>query len=270
MKTKTKLLAGVAMVVAMAAPAVAADMRMPVKAPPPVAVAVYNWTGFYIGGHAGYGWGRSDVDTSPLPTPAAFGADPFSQRFDVDGFVAGGQIGYNFQTGRWVFGIELDASATGLDGSQTVGPLPLFGGGFDPGSSQTASSELKWLATARLRGGLLVTDYLLLYVTGGLAVGKVEDSVVTDYVGDPFRYPGSNSDVRFGWTVGGGGEWALGNNWSIKAEYLYVDLGDETIIANPVAANPPFQVSTNHEFHAHIARVGLNYRFGAAPLVARY
>ena len=267
-----KLLGGVALGALLAAPAMAADLpaRMPVKAPPPAAVAVFSWTGFYIGGHAGYGWGKSDVDTSPLPSPAAFGADPFSQSVDVDGFVAGGQIGYNIQNGRWVFGVELDASATGMDGSSTVGPLPLFGGGFDPGSSQTVNTELKWLATARARVGFLPTDQLLLYVTGGLAVGKVEHSVVTDYVGDPFRYPGSSSDVRVGWTAGGGAEFALGNNWSIKAEYLYVDLGDETIIANPVAANPPFQVSTNHDFTAHIARVGLNYRFGASPVVARY
>jgi outer membrane immunogenic protein len=168
-------------------------------------------------------------------------------------------------------GFEVDWSHSGVDGASSVAPLLLFSGAPDTGSSQTTSTDLKWLATARLRLGTAIGAQAMAYVTGGAALGKVEYNVVTDYVGDAFRYPGSLSKNRLGWTVGGGMEFGLSSNMSLKAEYLYFDLGDNTIIANPVAPNAPFQVQTVHDLNGHIIRLGLNIRFGdTGAVVARY
>lgn len=255
-----KLILAAALVAGTSAAASAADL--PVKAPVLAPAPVLSWTGFYLGAHIGYGWGESDVDTSLLPSPALFGAAPFNQGHDADGFVGGLQLGYNWQVGpSWLWGVEADVSWTDINGSSSVGPLPLFGGGFDPGSSQLVTTDLNWFATLRLRAGFLVSPALLVYATGGLAVGDVEQTAITDYVGPAFLYPGSTSETRTGWTAGAGLEWAFAPRWSAKIEWLYYDLGDQTIVANPVAPNPPFQVSTNHDLTGNIARFGINYKF---------
>jgi outer membrane immunogenic protein len=108
-----------------------------------------------------------------------------------------------------------------------------------------------------------VAPQLLLYATGGLAFGQVDDTVFTTYAPGfgPLSFPGSSSDTRVGWTIGGGAEWALTQNWTVKAEYLYFDLGDTTITANPAAANPPFQIRSTHDLTGSIARLGVNYKF---------
>jgi len=244
----------------LAAPAIAADPPV-YEAPFVAAVAPYDWTGFYAGLHGGYGWGDVDTHTTYLPSPPVFNGDPFSQSTDIDGFLGGIQAGFNWQNGNFVFGVEGDISYTGIDGTSTVGPLLLFGGGIDPGSSQTVNAEMDWFGTLRLRSGITAGERFLIYATGGLAVGNVEYSVVTDFVGPPFLYPGSSSDTEFGWTLGAGGEFAAGNGWSIKGEYLYFDLGGSTIVASPVAPNPPFQVQTSHDLTGHIVRIGVNRKF---------
>lgn len=295
---------GTLAVLALSAPvsAMAADLprALPVKAPV-MAPVVYNWTGFYIGANAGYSWGRSPYEvaggstirtrtfrgfTTPDPTlltdvttagPAFIGTGTAN----LDGGVAGGQIGYNWQSGAWVFGLETDLQWTGQRGSTsfclTVG-CPV--GGF----VANADYKLHWFGTARARAGWLVDPRVLLYVTGGAAYGQVK----ADYTGGVLGLPllaSSTSTTRLGWTVGGGIEGMLSSNWTIKAEYLYVDLGSvasgalggatttvsidpQTTIATVV--DTTFAAAARTRVRDNIARIGINYHFSAGPVVARY
>jgi outer membrane immunogenic protein len=119
--------------------------------------------------------------------------------------------------------------------------------------------DIDWFGTARLRVGFLPTCRLLLYGTGGLAYGDVNFSADTNYVNSAF--PASASETKVGWTAGAGAEFALTRRWSVKVEYLYFDLGDESSTANRVPLIPPFQVRYDWETTAHTVNVGLNFRF---------
>jgi outer membrane immunogenic protein len=239
----------------------AADLptRVPVKAAP--AAPAYDWTGFYVGAHAGWGWGSGDTSQTYLPSPQLVGLPPISYNSDPNGFLAGGQIGFNRQTGIWVLGVEGDISYTGIAGRASVAPLTslLFPGVPIPGTSNTSSSDINWFATLRARLGITPAAGWLVYVTGGLAVADIDYSVFTDL--GSTQYAGSASKTKVGWTVGGGFEWGLGSNWSVKAEYLYYDLGDTTVIGDYVPGFIAHTVTT-FENTGHIARLGINYHFG--------
>ncbi len=268
----------------------AADLR--VKAP--VAVLAYSWTGFYVGAHAGYGW-RNPTVAFTANDPAAFAVSccvsPGS--FNGDGALGGFQAGYNWQFNQsWLIGAEADFAWSSMGGQATSTFLmqPLF---FPPGTSTfRASEDVKWFGTVRGRLGWLPTSQLLIYGTAGFAYGRVDEDVVlngqagSNFVqsgfvhncGNPAAAPrcyvGSSSRIATGWAAGAGLEHALGNNVSIKAEYLYVNLGNVAtnaavspllVGANQTAAS--FAASHREDFH--VARVGVNYRFGG-PVVARY
>jgi outer membrane immunogenic protein len=270
----------------------AADMapRMYTKAPIPV--AIYDWTGFYIGGNVGYGWGRAGTDGTqtgtqsvsefaaisgalrpgfPVVTPLA--SAPLSGRSNLNGVIGGGQAGYNWQRGTWLFGLETDIQGSGQRGSSDVCTLA----GCPPGSTVfTANYKLDWFGTARGRIGFLPTDRVLLYATGGLAYGGVSASAPL--------IPLSWGSTRAGWTVGAGAEAAIDNNWSVKLEYLYMDLGNVgggsttsttvvTQLGTPVRFNTVTTTALTSAFSTrftdNILRVGSNYRFNA-PVVAKY
>jgi outer membrane immunogenic protein len=220
---RKKLLLGVAVLVLGSAPVFAADMpaRVPVaKAPPPIA-QLFDWSGLYVGVSGGYGWGDSShSESGGLATG----------NFDANGWLLGGTLGYNWQAGQTVLGIEGDWSWANLDGTGASASGPI-------------STELNWLATGRVRAGYAVDNYLF-FVTGGAAWGKVEAANLG---------VGSGSDTRLGWTIGGGVETMLAPNWTAKLEYLYVDLGDK----NTYTATGPVQVALT----SHIVRLGLNYKF---------
>ncbi len=219
---KRVVLAGALAVISMTGVAHAADMQrpqaMPAKAPMYMA-PVYNWTGMYAGINAGYGWGRSNFNN-------AFGG---TGSFDVDGAVVGGTIGYNWQAGQTVFGLEGDVAWSGIKGSTSAGICAI-------GSCETRNN---WLGTVRGRIGYAF-DRVMPFVTGGLAVGDIEASALGF----------SETKTKAGWTLGGGVEVALAGPWTAKAEYLYVDLG-----------NRSFAGGTNVDFHTNVVRGGLNYRF---------
>ncbi len=265
--------------------AVAADM--PVKAP--IAVP-FSWTGFYIGVNAGYSWGRvrDNLDATSSVRERIFRtadatlisdvtvAGPsfaLGGRTEVDGWVAGGQIGYNWQANRFVFGIELDIQATGQDGSSSFCSTAACGVGS---VLVVASHELNWFGTARLRAGFLLTDTILIYATGGLAVADLDSTYTAGLVGFGTA-SASTSDTRVGWVIGGGAEAALSRNWSIKAEYLYLDLGDTNNSAGSATSSvnllgvpgqgfntiidTTVNASARTRWTDNIVRVGLNYRF---------
>jgi outer membrane immunogenic protein len=215
---KTILLASVAVLTLGVASASAADVArraMPAKAVPYMEAA-YNWTGPYIGINGGGGFGRSDF-SAPFP----------SGSFDTSGGLVGGTIGYNWQMNQVVFGVEGDLDWSGLRGNAACA-----------GTSCEARND--WLGTARARLGYAMGRFMP-YITGGAAFGNIKTTVAG---------VGSTNDTRTGWTLGGGLEYGLAGPWSIKAEYLYVDLGDSASVLGS---------STN--FRTNIVRAGLNYRF---------
>lgn len=245
----------------LASPAFAADAVVYEPAAAPVA-AQYNWTGFYAGLHAGYGFGDGDGSTSLLPDPASFGAQPFSSSTDLDGFIGGAQAGYNWQFNNYLLGIEADITWSDMDGTHRVSPLSDGTGTPVPGWFQEGQGELDWFGTLRARAGVLARPNILLYATGGLAFGRVEYTTFTSFTPAPqFQYSGSGSDTKVGWTIGGGAEWAFAQNWTFKAEYLYFDLGETDFVASPLAPNAPFAVTQSFDTSGNIVRVGLNYKF---------
>lgn len=270
--------------------AYAADLPVYTKAP---AVAlVYDWTGFYIGTNVGYSWGRGTTDgnvTGTQNVTTARGAVvltsvntvlptlPLTGRADVNGFIGGAQLGYNWQRGTWLFGAEGDIQFSNERGSGDVCTVA----GCPAGTAVfTRDYKLDWFGTARGRVGYLPAERILLYITGGLAYGNFSGSSVTL----PLNI-GTWSSLRAGWTVGAGAEAALGSNWSVKFEYLYMDLGNvggSTASNTTVTAVGPIQGITttttqtlayafNTRFTDSILRVGLNYKFGGPDLVvAKY
>jgi outer membrane immunogenic protein len=240
----------------------AADIPIPDSAPVKSPVFItYNWSGLYIGGNAGYSWGLSSADIT-----SSIAGGTVSGSRGMNGWVGGAQIGLNMQTGAIVLGLEADIQATGQKASETATCAP---GVCVAGTTLNASFEQKlpWFATVRGRLGWTVMPTALLYVTGGLAVGEVKTSGTLTATLPPTvtSASGSSSTIKIGWTVGAGVEAALGgSNWTVKIEYLYVDLGsDSTTVTAALPAPPPASVSvtSNLRFTDHIARAGLNYRF---------
>ena len=283
-----------ALLVASAVPALAADL--PVKARPMVApVAVWNWDGFYIGLNGGYSWGRSRTSVNYFNTTTGLGIVPpagsiTDASFNLNGGVFGGQVGYNWQSGSWLFGLEADAQWTGQRGSAAFlcaagvvpvpGAAPLPGACF-PGSTflppgtlgatLSVDQRLEWFGTVRGRLGMLVSPSVLLYATGGLAYGSLKtDAVLASLTpgGLPVAAASSSSTTHAGWTIGAGIEGHLGGNWTGKLEYLYMDLGSfSTTVALPAAiigANIESRITDN------IFRAGINYHFSPGPVMARY
>lgn len=249
------------------------------KAPPPV-VPVYSWTGFYVGGNVGYGWGNGDTSFNPLPTAAGFGSlAPTTLGPNPKGVLGGAQIGYNWQTGAWVWGIEADIQGADINGSAAQSPIIQFNGtSFGAGSALSTSEKIDWFGTVRGRVGFAAAPQVLLYTTGGLAYGDVKYTANSNFLpaGNQI-YPASISDTRVGWTAGGGVEWAFAGAWSAKFEGLYYDLGTVSTTANGIPGLPAgacggtglCQVGYSWKTTGAIARVGINYRFGG-PVVARY
>lgn len=242
----------------------AADM--PTYTPPPIVevAPIAEWTGFYVGLHAGYGWGDADGSTSQLPNPAAFGALPFSTSTDIDGFIGGAQAGFNWQFDRFVAGLEADISYSDMNGGHLVTPLLAFGGLAVPGWYQQGNGDIDWFGTVRARAGFLATPQTLIYATGGFAFANTKFSTLTQYSPVPnptFTYGGSADETNTGWTVGAGVEWSFAPNWTVKAEYLYFDLDDIDYVAFPLAPNPPFALAQSFENNGSIVRLGINYKF---------
>lgn len=215
----------IAAVIGLVGTASAADLprQMPVKAPAYMA-PIYNWTGLYIGINGGGGWGSSTWDGSG------------ARSFDLSGGLIGGTLGYNWQFGTWVVGLEGDADWSNIKGSTNAAGCS---GGF------TCETENSFLSTIRGRLGY-AADRWMPYVTGGVAIGNIK-ATSPGFAGV--------DETQVGWTLGGGVEFALAQNWTAKAEYLYVDLGN-------TACSASCGFVANHvDFTSSIVRGGLNYRF---------
>lgn len=211
------------------------------------APAAADWTGWYGGGFAGYGWGHeSNTELSNAPNAQYIGlGDTWSGH--TSGFVGGATLGYNYQVSSWVWGIEGDFGYLGIDGTNPrasfLGVIPVID------TSDT------WFGTARARLGF-AADRTLFFVTGGAAFADLKTRIrsvagvplITDTVG-----------TTTGWTIGGGIEHAYDNRWSVKLEYLYLDFGSNDVRDSTTQA---FVQPRSVEIKDHIVRVGLNYKFG--------
>lgn len=220
----------------------AADL--PARPAPVIYAPVFTWTGFYVGLNAGIGWAgsRDVVITGPTVASSAVltggGGD--------GAFVGGGQIGYNWQSGSIVYGLETDIQYVDAGGSVAWGPYTWWARGEDDGA---------YFGTVRARLGYAI-DRTLIYITGGLAYGGLNSNPLT-----------GNNTSNTGWTIGGGVEYAFTNNWTIKLEGLYVDLSEgrkSRIFTNaPGGLLPPgtYTATTDSGNGAGLVRVGVNYKF---------
>jgi outer membrane immunogenic protein len=210
---------------AVASPSFAADVSRSAYQTP-IFVAPFSWSGLYVGINGGYGWGTSNW-TSTASTGST----------KIKGGLVGGTVGFNMQTGAWVWGLEGDIDASWLKGSDNAG----IGVCVAPGCETKDS----WLGTARGRIGFAF-DRWLPYFTGGVAFGDVKMSPNNAL---------SGTKTQLGWTLGGGVEYAFMGPWSAKIEYLYVDLG-KSICGAAICG-----IDTGVSFRTSIVRAGLNYRF---------
>ena len=244
----------------------AADMA--VKAPVAASLA-YNWTGWYVGGNIGYGWGENtgagyssftDVGIGGLAGFMAAGGNVLPG-LSPQGVVGGAQIGYNWQLSPgWVIGVVADLQAADISASGANG---VSIGAFT-GIVESKSVKTDWFGTVRGKLGFAVNN-VLVYGTGGFAYGGVKATTSFNdpsFGGGALVFAGSSSATNTGWAAGAGFEYALTRNWSIGAEYLFVDLGSltvtETRVSGPANASTFTSVS---KFRDNIARVLVNYRF---------
>jgi outer membrane immunogenic protein len=261
---------------ALLAPAAAgaADLKPVYKAPPPM-VVTYNWSGFYVGGHAGGAWSDFDANWDPLPSSAAFAAFPQAANLKDSAFIGGGQIGYNWQVQNWVFGVEGDWSGTDLGKDVSAPWIQNPTNVTLTDSLTTLGGSINWLASARGRAGFLAGPQLLIYATGGAAWADIDYNASAIRTSNGYNAPASFSDTVSGWVVGGGVEWLLTNNWMIRAEYLYYDFnGGNSVVAADASGNFPAFPSgyTWNDATVQVVRGGLSYKFdwGKAPVVAKY
>lgn len=249
---KNVLLGAVLMSAAMPVAAMAADLPYPTKAEVIVAEPMFSWTGFYLGANVGFGGNDFDYPFSVTSDglPVASG----SATVDSSGFFGGAQIGYNYQfTNNVVLGVEADFQWSGIEGKANAGlSVPLI----PTSASVSAGSEVEWFGTIRARLGYAF-DHLLVYGTGGAAYGKVKHSIGVTAPG--LLFSESADDTNWGWTAGGGFEYAINNNWTLKTEYLYVDLGENTAIAGFLAPGVYGALDAKTTFHT--VKAGLNYKF---------
>jgi outer membrane immunogenic protein len=271
---KSGLLVGAAiMALALGGHARAADM--PLKAPIKAPAAVDPWSGLYIGGNAGYSWGNWDSTSTLGNNFPTGGGGTIATAFtntaspDVKGWVAGGQVGYNALSGSWLYGVEVDAQATGQRADDAGGvSLSAVLGNFITNVTQTKANEWKmpWFATIRGRLGVTYADSWLFYATGGVAVASLEYSnttattaTITTLAGAPVasasvNTSGSERVTRAGLAVGAGVEKAIDAHWRVKAEYLYLDFGAHSFLQGTA-------FDTNIRARDNIVRLGFNYRF---------
>jgi len=224
----------------------AADLRpVPVRAPPQVQ-AGYNWTGFYLGVNVGGGWSNANSEFSTAGFPSFASVDNH-----MTGVIAGGQAGYNWQSGAWVFGVEADFQYSGMKGGISA-PCPP---GICAGLAASFDHDMPWFGTARGRFGYASAGWLI-YATGGYAYTRLESNAFASAGG--LAVDIQRDESRHGWTAGGGIEVAFARNWSAKVEYLFMDFG--TRDGSWMLTGLPTITDSTH-LQSNIVRGGVNYRF---------
>jgi outer membrane immunogenic protein len=262
-----RVLAAVVTLAALHGGALAADLPARSYTKAPVVDPGINWSGFYAGVNAGYGRGNAptsldinDVEQGVIQNGVN---NPLPSTLHPQGFVGGGQVGYNAQFGSVVAGLEADIDYANLRKTDAASGAFFIGGIL----TTTVETRIDWFGTLRARLGILPVNNVLLYATGGLAYGQVRTATTASNIPAfscnglvVYCGAGTTSGVSVGWTVGGGIEYAFAPNWTIRGEYLYLDLGSKSVtFADRDVAGGLLTSRTN--FTAQIGRAGLNYRF---------
>jgi outer membrane immunogenic protein len=267
-----KIVLAVSLVAVSAVGASAADLaaRPYTKAPPPVVVAAYNWSGFYVGANGGGAWSRKCWDANPFTIDIQI-IPPFTVAgpegcHDANGATAGGQIGYRWQSAAWVFGVEAQGNWADLSGSN-ISQLPVFAGAV----ANRSRIDAIGLFTGQV--GYSWNNFLL-YVKGGAAVVRDKYDSFLAIAQQPFpagTIVASGSETRWGGVVGIGGEYALSPNWSIALEYDHLFMGtrDVRITYDPAVFIAQFNHNERIRQDVDMFTARVNYRFGG-PVVAKY
>jgi outer membrane immunogenic protein len=257
---KKLLLVGTALLTLVSGSAMAADLGRPApapvytKAPPPA--PLFTWTGFYIGGNIGAAWAQHNWNDN------FFGLN-FNNGTSNAVFIGGGQVGGNYQINNFVIGVEGTFDWAANNNNNNIGvivPAGILGIG---GHTLQVTANDKWIATVAARLGVAY-DRVLFYAKGGGAWVGANSLTITD-VNTGASITGSTNNTLSGFLVGGGIEWAFTNNWTVKAEYDYIGLGNRTFTV-PVGA--PFPVLVGDTFttsgtnNVQMATVGINFLFG--------
>ena len=224
----------------------------------------YNWTGFYVGLNLGAAVNDTPYTVSPSGSFSGSAYAPSnslrtdSANITGGAFTGGAQFGYNYQSGSEVLGLETDFNYNSADNSDSDNRAlqsPLLGRFY-----HSVTEKVDYFGTLRCRLGYTPADRLLLYATGGLAYGDVSSKSDVLFTGTGDRYIDSSSVLQVGWTVGGGVEYAINGHWSVKSEYLLVDLGSSNYTYG-AAHFPGFTYTTQMEATEHVFRLGVNYKF---------
>ena len=260
---KRILLTSVAVIACAGSSALAADMAL--KAP--VYAPAFSWTGCYAGFNGGGAWNSTSYNighNDPALFPAFFngafasGATPSSYSLNTSGGIVGGQVGCNYQSGPLVYGLEADADWANLKGSEAINTaVP----GFVRGSGYV-SQNLESIATIRARIGYAF-DHLLIYGTGGIALGNTNDFYRFTFPLTNETYMNTYSTNRNGWAAGAGAEYAFGYNWSLKLEGIYYQLDGSAFQAGAqTPSSPPgaAHIVTSNADTGWTLKVGLNYK----------
>jgi outer membrane immunogenic protein len=240
----------------------AADLRRPVLAP---AAPQTDWSGFYVGGNIGYGWNHAVLtDSFSAPGFGQLGITTVTTE-NLNGPVWGGQVGYNWQVGKVVLGLETDLNATRQIFNQPSACN--VGGAIVPGCTVYPTDRIQWFGTLRGRVGVAM-DRWLLYATGGAAWQNLRSDGQVTVAGAGGWDIFSTSTTRFGYSVGAGVETALLGKWSLGLEYLFLDTGTKTTVntalpaglSAAVGAPPGTAVYETHRLADQIVRLRLNFR----------
>jgi outer membrane immunogenic protein len=263
-----KLLLGTLTWAALTGAAFAADM--PVR--PAAAPAYSNWNGWYVGINAGGGFQSQEATLSGTDTGAGgilrpFGIPTLTPSIGVplwvSGPLGGFTVGWNWQAGWWLAGIEADIDCANITGNTNLNNAV---GGFVPVTIQVANT-LDRLGTVRGRLGWLAgpQSNFLLYATGGFAYGRntLELSAICPTCGPPANLYAQDRATKTGWTAGGGIEWMFLQSWTVKGEYLFVDLGSQTTSVTYLYGPNISSATLDNRDRYHILRIGVNYIFGS-------
>ena len=236
-------------ILGMVSPAFAADL--PYAKAPQAIQSVYDWTGVYVGAFGGGGFGNHNVNNSTGSNQAF---TDFTANYTSTGGVAGGEIGYNWQSGNYVVGVAGDMFWSGIKGNDAA----QFNAGAFPGVGAVDADSLRWGGTLRAVGGIAV-DRWLLFFTGGYAFGNIQ------HTNTPPGGPIDQFTVHAnGLTAGGGIAYAITNNISTKIEYRYYNFNGYNR-PNPPNGQIPYTTETTYS----VVTVGLDFKFGG-PVVAKY
>ena len=258
-----KLLLASISALALTVPVLAADLP-----PPPPPVPVFSWTGIYLGGQIGYGWGDNTGGVSAATPGGLTGGGILLG--DAQGVIGGAHIGYNIQINQWVLGVEGAVDGTNMTKSALVAINDPTGA--TPGGSVSSNVQSDLQGSVRARAGF-AWDRLLIYGTAGVAFANFSSDInisVTDATGS-YWADSNPTTTHTGWTAGGGAEYSINDHWSVRGEYRYSDFGH--LVDSPASLTLGLGYSANRRLQQNQVEFGFSYRFNSfapVPVAARY